>query len=157
MSRSPRGLEAPTNQEMCFRNSLAFRHSRRILHQELPQGWRWNQLWLPFGLTASHNLLHGGATRWPGRKTLGNEFPPSSGGPTMGFPWNPKEIVWGELPLGCPVGTEVTEGQEVPLRGVPWCRGRSWGLSPRVLEGTRRLSLWWGLKTQSSELNQRLL
>ena len=33
----------------------------------------------------------------------------------MGFPWNPKEIVWGELPLGCPVGTEVTEGQEVPL------------------------------------------
>ena len=41
------------------------------------------------GSTAWHviahrpNLLHGGATRWPGRKTLGNEFPPSSGGPTI--------------------------------------------------------------------------
>ena len=66
-----------------------------------PQGWRWNQLWLPFGLTASHNLLHGGATRWPGRKTLGNEFPPSSGGPTMGGPEDPRRrLSGGNFPWG---------------------------------------------------------
>ena len=77
------------------------------------------------------NLLHGGATRWPGRKTLGNEFPPSSGGPTMGSHGPPKEIVAAvgrqDLERKGFVGPTVTLGRmavrtKFGLRATPPCQ-----------------------------------